>query len=59
MAVLAILVKKRLLNLKVEVDGEVKHDGPLLLHCGCQRMFLRGRREELAYGAASPTASWI
>lgn len=42
MAVLAILVKKKGANLKVEVDGEVKHDGPLLLTAVANGCFCGG-----------------
>ncbi len=42
MAVLAILVKKKGANLKVEVDGKVKHDGPLLLTAVANGCFCGG-----------------
>ncbi len=42
MAILAILVKKKGANLKVEVDGEVKHDGPLLLTAVANGCFCGG-----------------
>lgn len=42
MAVLAILVKKKGADLKVEIDGEVKHDGPLLLTAVANGCFCGG-----------------
>lgn len=42
MAVFAILVKKKGANLKVEIDGETKHDGPLLLTAVANGCFCGG-----------------
>lgn len=42
MAVFAILVKKKGANLKIEIDGEVKHDGPLLLTAVANGSFCGG-----------------
>ena len=41
-AVFAILVKKKGANLKVEIDGETKHDGPLLLTAVANGSFCGG-----------------
>ena len=41
-AVFAILVKKKGANLKIEIDGETKHDGPLLLTAVANGSFCGG-----------------
>ena len=41
-AVFAILVKKKGANLKIEIDGEIKHDGPLLLTAVANGSFCGG-----------------
>ena len=41
-AVFAILVKKKGANLKIETDGEIKHDGPLLLAAVANGSFCGG-----------------
>ncbi len=42
MAVMAILVKKKGANLKIEIDGELVHDGPLLLTAVANGCFCGG-----------------